>query len=129
MLALLVLALAAPVTASPVTSPGTPAPAAASPAPAAKPLPPVVINGVLFRAVEFDTAKVVWRNLAVTVTADRLAAWRALPEATKRAYADQMIATYRAGMKFEQDIKLSFIDEQNATLDQYLWTAPLAEGK
>ena len=93
-------------------------------APAPQPLPSVVVNGVLFRAVEFDTAKAVWRNLAVTVTADRLDAWRALDATSKNAYAALMIQTYRSGLRYSGDVKLSFIDEHNTTLDQYLWTAP-----
>jgi threonine dehydrogenase-like Zn-dependent dehydrogenase len=103
--------------------------AAAAAAPAARPLGPVVINGVLFRAVEFDTGKAVWRNLAITVTSNHLDDWRALPAAIKSTYAEQMIDNYRAGMKYDRDIKLTFTDEHNATLDQYLWTPPAPDRK
>jgi hypothetical protein len=95
------------------------APAAASPI--AQRLAPVVINGVQFEAVEFDTDRAVWRNLAVTVTNDHLAAWQALSAGARAAYAQQMATLYRAGMKYDRDIKLSFVDEGHAVLDQYVW--------
>jgi hypothetical protein len=123
--AALLLALSLSVSAPP---PPSPSPAVAA-TPSAKPLAPVVINGVLFRAVEFDTGKAVWRNLAITIVPAQLAAWRALPATTKNSYAQSMIDAYRAGMNYGRDIKLTFVDERNATLDQYLWTPPATERK
>lgn len=127
MLAYVLLALTLPAVASPTPSPPPAiivAPTSLPVRASAKPLAPVIINGVLFRAVEFDTGSVVWRNLAVTVTTDRLAAWRALSIPVKNSYAEQMIDNYRVGMKYGHDIKLTFVDERSATLDQYLWTPP-----
>jgi hypothetical protein len=123
LIASLILALATPVSGSPAPS-LSPVVAAT---PSAKPLAPVVINGVLFRAVEFDSGKAIWRNLAITIVSARLAAWQALPAATKSSYAQLMIDTYRAGMNYGRDIKLTFVDDRNATLDQYLWTPPVTE--
>jgi hypothetical protein len=122
MFAALILAVILP-TSTPAASPPAPLVAAAS-RPSAQPLAPVVINGVLFRGVEFDTGKAVWRNLAITVTSDHLDDWRGLPAAIKGSYAEQMIDCYRTGTKYGRDIKLTFVDERNATLDQYLWTPP-----
>jgi hypothetical protein len=127
--------LASVVLAALLTGTASPAPAAivttsnsaVLPQPSAKALAPVVINGVLFRAVEFDTGKALWRNLAITVTPDHIETWRALPAPIKYGYAEQMVGTYRAGLRFSRDIKLTFVDETNATLDQYLWTSPRAE--
>ncbi len=103
-----------------------PAAAAAQAAPQARKLPPVIVNGVLFEAVEFDTAKAVWRNLAVTIKPEQLAAWKALPVQTKNGYAQQLIDNYRTGLNFAGNVKLTFVDEQRATLDQYIWTPPPA---
>ncbi len=102
----------------------SPTAAAAQAAPQARKLPPVIVNGVLFEAVEFDTAKAMWRNLAVTIKAEQLAAWKALPVQTKNGYAQQMIDNYRTGLNFAGNVKLTFVDEQRATLDQYIWTPP-----
>jgi len=108
---------------------GLPSPAAtvvsAPTNPIAQRLAPVVINGVQFEAVEFDTDRAVWRNLAVTVTNDHLATWKALSAAARAAYAQQMATLYRSGMKYDKDIKLSFVDEQHAVLDQYVWAIVL----
>jgi hypothetical protein len=71
----------------------------------------------------------VWRNLTITVASDHLADWRALAAAAKAQYAQTMIDNYRSGMKYGRDIKLTFIDDHIATLDQYLWTSPVAERK
>lgn len=128
MITFVVLALITPANGSPTPSPAV-AVATVAAATEAKPLAPVVINGVLYRAVEFNSGKAVWRNLAITILSDRLAAWRALPAATKSNYAQMMIDTYRAGMNYGRDIKLTFVDERSATLDQYLWTPPVAERK
>jgi hypothetical protein len=37
-------------------------------------------------------------------------------------YAQKIIDQYRAGTGFAGNIKLTFMTEQNLTLDQYLWT-------
>jgi hypothetical protein len=126
MLASVVLAALLAGTASPAPAPTAIATASNATVvpPSAKALAPVIINGVLFRAVEFDTGKAVWRNLAITVAPDHIEAWRALPVPIKNSYAEQMIDTYRVGLKFSRDVKLTFVDESNATLDQYLWTPP-----
>ncbi|HEY5341637.1 MAG TPA: hypothetical protein VIK27_11465 [Candidatus Aquilonibacter sp.] len=115
---------------------GTPSPAAAGPspvpavaAPAAKVLPSLIINGVLFAAVEYDVGAKTWRNLAIVVTRERVAQWRALSPAVKAQYAQHMIDDYRAGTRYAADIKLTFVDERNATLDQYLWTPPAPSNK
>jgi hypothetical protein len=40
-----------------------------------------LINGVLIVGVEYDTPAAVWRDLGVTVTADRITQWpRSVPK-------------------------------------------------
>ena len=129
MFALIVSAMLAAVNV-PLPAPSTsPVPAVAATAPRAKPLPSLIINGVLFTAVEYDARASTWRNLAIVVTRERAAQWRALSPAVKAQYAQHMIDDYRAGTKYAADIKLTFIDESNATLDQYLWTPPAPADK
>jgi uncharacterized protein with FMN-binding domain len=111
----------------PVARPSaSPSATTAQAVPQARKLPAVIVNGVLFEAVEFDTAKAAWRNLAVTIKAEQLAAWKALPVQTKNGYAQQLIDNYRTGLNFAGNLKLTFVDEQRATLDQYIWTPPPA---
>jgi hypothetical protein len=100
-------------------------PAAIASTPPAKALPDVIVNDVLFNAVEYGTTPLPWRNLAITIKADRLAAWIALPQDVKDHYAQTMIDTYRAGLHYAGNVKLSFVDEQQGVVTQYVWTPPV----
>jgi len=124
----LILAAASSLpSASPSPSPSPSSGAAVARAgPVTTALPPVVINGIYMQAVQIAATPVTWRNIAITVTSTHVQAWRALTTSAKSSYAQQMIDLYRTGTKFAGNIKLTFIDEQNGTLDQYLWTPPAA---
>ena len=103
---------------------GTASPPAVASMPPAKYLPDVIVNDVLFNAVEYGTMPLPWRNLAITIKADRLAAWIALPQDVKDRYAQAMIDTYRAGLHYAGNVKLSFVDEHQSVVTQYVWTPP-----
>jgi hypothetical protein len=79
---------------------------------------------VLFNAVEYGTTPLPWRNLAITIKAEHLAAWIALPQDVKDRYAQTMIDTYRAGLHYAGNLKLSFVDEKKSIVTQYVWTPP-----
>ena len=84
----------------------------------------VIVNDVLYNGVEYETKPLPWRNLAITIKADRLAAWIALPQDMKDRYAQAMIDTYRAGLHYAGNVKLSFVDEHQSVVTQYVWTPP-----
>jgi hypothetical protein len=107
-----------------IAAQGTASPRPVASTPPARPLPDVIVNDVLFNAVEYGTTPLPWRNLAITIKADRLAAWIALPQDVKDRYAQAMIDTYRAGLHYAGNVKLSFVDEHQSVVTQYVWTPP-----
>ena len=107
-----------------IAAQGTSSPPPVASAPPARHLPDVIVNDVLFNAVEYGTTPLPWRNLAITIKADRLAAWIALPQDVKDRYAQAMIDTYRAGLHYAGNVKLSFVDEHQSVVTQYVWTPP-----
>jgi hypothetical protein len=107
-----------------IAAQGTASPRPVASTPPARLLPDVIVNDVLFNGVEYLTAPLPWRNLAVTIKGDRLAAWIALPQDVKDRYAQSAIDTYRAGLHYAGNVKLSFVDEQQNIVTQYVWTPP-----